>query len=65
MQFVETMLAGLFSVYKVVFQGNHGVRNPNGVVASALFFKDAVGLLETPADSGSSARKNQPVVCDA
>ena len=46
MQFVETMLVGLPAGYKVVFQTDHGMRQPNGIVGETFFFKDAVGLLE-------------------
>ena len=43
MQLIGITLADYF----VVFQADHGMCQPNGVVAGAFFFfKDAVGLLE-------------------
>ena len=46
MQFVGIMLASLPFGYKVVFQADHGMRQPNGVVSDSFFFKDAVGLFK-------------------
>ena len=46
MQFIGIMLANLPVGYKVSFQGNHGMRQPNGIVGESFLFKDAVGLIE-------------------